>query len=206
MRIEKLEKSKRRQGRILVHLEGGRLLRVTEAELLHFDLYTGLDMTPEAVVELEKRAARSETRRRAADMVSARPLSKQALQKRLCDRGADEGDAEAAADWLESIGALDDAAYARTVVRHYSASGYGAARIRDELHRRGVPRAYWDEALETAPPAEETVARVIEAKTKGKPLDEKGRRRLSDALLRRGFSWSEIKSALDALGDAIGED
>ena len=206
MRIEKIEKSKHKQGRVLVHLEGGDLLRITEDELLHFDLYTGLDIGPDTVVELQKCAARSETRVRAANMISARPLSKQELTRRLRDRGAADEDADAAADWLEDIGALDDLAYAKTIVRHYSANGCGEAKLRDELRRRGVPREYWDEALETAPPAEETIARVISARTKGKALDEKERKKLSDMLLRRGFAWRDVKAALSASGEEILED
>ena len=189
-----------------MHLEGGNLLRITEDELLHFDLYTGLDIGPETVVKLQKRAARSETRLRAVNMISARPLSKKELQKRLRDKGAVDADAEAAADWLEDIGAVDDLAYAKTVVRHYSASGYGEAKLRDELRRRGVLREYWDEALETAPDPAETIARVIGTKTKGKALDEKERKKLSDMLLRRGFAWRDVKAALRALGEEIPED
>ena len=97
----------------------------------------------------------------------------------------------------------DDAAYAAMLVRHYSAQGCGPARIRDELYRRGVPRELWDEALETAPDAQETLACVIASKTRGKPLNEKDYKRLSDALLRRGFSWGEVKTALRTAGAAL---
>ena len=69
--------------------------------------------------------------------------------------------------------------------------------------RRGVPRELWDEALETAPDAQETLARVIASKTRGKPLNEKDYKRLSDALLRRGFSWGEVKTALRTAGAAL---
>ena len=206
MRIGKIERSKQKQGRVLVYLEGGDLLRVTEDELLRFDLYTGLDLTAETVVELQKCAARSETRLRAANIISARALSRHELTKRLCEKGASEEDAEAAADWLEGIGALDDLAYAKAVVRHYSAGGYGAEKIRDELRRRGVARELWDEALAEAPDAGETIARVIAAKTKGKTPDEKGLKKLSDALLRRGFAWRDVKTALRALGAEIEEE
>ena len=206
MRIEKIEKSKHKQGRILVHLEGGDLLRITEDELLRFDLYTGLDISPDTMVELQKRAARSDARLRAVNMISARPLSRQELQKRLKDKGAEESDAEAAADWLENIGALDDLAYAKTVVRHYSESGYGEAKLRDELRRRGVPRELWEEALSTAPDPAETLSRVIASRTRGKRLDDKSRKKLSDLLLRRGFSWRDVRSALSALGEEIPED
>lgn len=196
MRIEKIEKSKHKQERILVYLEGDDPLRITENELLRFGLYTGLDISPETVVELKKSAAGSETRARAANMISARAMSKRELTRRLRDKGAAEEDAAAAADWLEGIGALDEAAYAAALVRHYSAAGYGEARLRDELYRRGVPRELWDEALAAAPPAEETIARVLASKMKGAPLDEKARRRLYDMLLRRGFSRSEVSAAL----------
>ncbi len=207
MRIERIERSKHKQERVLVYLEGGDLLRVTESELLHFGLYQGLDISPEAVVELKKCGARSETRVRAANMISARPLSKKELTRRLVRRGAEEDDAGEAADYLEEIGALDDAAYAAMLVRHYSAQGWGPARIRDELYRRGVPREEWDAALTAAPDAQETLARVIASRVKGKALDERAYKRLSDALLRRGFSWGEVKTALRGAGlELTGED
>ena len=203
MKIERIERSKHKKERVLVYLEGGDLLRITEGELLHFGLYVGLDISPETVVQLHKCGARSETRVRAANMISARPLSKKELTRRLVQKGAEADDADAAAEYLEGLGALDDAAYAAMLVRHYSAQGYGKARLRDELYRRGVPRELWEAALETAPDAQETLARVIVSKTKGKPLNEKDYKRLSDALLRRGFSWGEVKAALRTAGAAL---
>ncbi len=195
MKIEKIERSKHKQERVLVHLEGGDLLRITEGELLRFGLYVGLDIDAETVVELQQSAARSETRVRAANMISSRPLSRRELAKKLREKGADAPDAEAACDWLEEIGALNDADYAAMLVRHYSAAGYGEAKLRDELYRRGVPRALWEDALSKLPNAQEAIARVIAQKTKGRSLDEKGRKRLSDMLLRRGFAWRDVRAA-----------
>ena len=133
---------------------------------------------------------------RAANMVSARPLSRRELTKRLCEKGAAEADAEETADWLEEIGALNDGDYAAMLARHYSGAGYGEAKIRDELYRRGVPRELWEEALSALPEAQETIMRMIAQKTKGRALDEKGRKRLSDMLLRRGFAWRDVRAAL----------
>ena len=59
MRIERLENSKRKQERVLVHLEDGNILRITGAELLQFGLYQGLDLTPETLAALEAAARRS---------------------------------------------------------------------------------------------------------------------------------------------------
>ena len=206
MKIEKIEKSKHKQERILVYLEGGDLLRITENELLHFGLYAGLDIDGETVVELQRAAAHSETRSRAANMISARPLSKKELFRRLRDKGASEADAADTADWLEGIGALSDGAYAAMLVRHYSAMGYGMAKIRDELYRRGIPKELWDDALAQAPDAETVIEKVIAQKTKGAALDEKGRRKLFDLLLRRGFSRQDVKNALSRLGETVEEE
>lgn len=174
MKIEKIERSKHKQERVLVYLEGGDLLRITESELLRFGLCIGLDIDDRTVVELQQSGARSETRVRAANMISSRPLSRKELSKKLREKGAAEADAESACDWLEEIGALNDAEYAAMLVRHYGGMGYGEAKIRDELYRRGVPRELWEDALSQSPDAQEAIARVIAQKTKGRVLDEKG--------------------------------
>ncbi len=201
MKIEKIERSKHKQERVLVYLEGGDLLHVTESELLRFGLSIGLDIDDGTVIELQQSGARSETRVCAANMISARPLSRRELVKKLREKGAAESDAEAAADWLEEIGALNDADYASMLVRHYGGMGYGEAKIRDELYRRGVKRELWEDALAASPDAQETIARVIAQKTKGRALDEKGRKRLSDLLLRRGFACRDVRAALTAYGE-----
>ena len=61
MRIERLENSKRKQERVLVHLEDGNILRITGAELLQFGLYQGLDLTPEMLAEVFRVRAELQT-------------------------------------------------------------------------------------------------------------------------------------------------
>ena len=200
MKIEKIERSKHRQERILVFLEGGDLLRISEEDLLHFGLYQGLDISPETVVELKKSGEASKTREKAVRLVSAHPISCAELRKRLLRGGAEEADADRAVGYLERIGALDDEAYAAMLVRHYSARGYGAARLRSELFQRGVPRELWEDALHEAPPAEETIDAFLARRLHGEEPDEKERKRLQDTLLRRGFRRSEVDSALRSLG------
>ena len=149
MRIERIEKSKHKQERVLVFLEGGDLLRITGAELLRFGLYKGMDLPPELVVETG-------------------------------------GGAE-------------------VIVRHYGAMGYGAGRVRQELHRRGVPKELWDAALEQLPPPEEAIRKFLAGKLRGRGMTPEDSRRLAAALQRRGFAWQEIRPVLNEWGQEIEE-
>ena len=205
MRIERLENSKHKQERVLVYLEDGTLLRITGAELLQFGLYQGLDLPPETLEELRAAARRPDTRRRGASMASGRMLSKKELTERLTKKGASPDDAADTADWLEDLGAVDDTAYAGVIVRHYGAMGCGAARVRQELHRRGVPKELWDEALKQLPPPQEAIEKFLCAKLRGRPLTPEDSRRLAAALQRRGFSWQDIRPILNGLGQEIDE-
>ena len=139
----------------------------------------------------------SQARAAAADMIGSRALSKKELTRRLVKKGHDESDARAAADWLEDIGAVDDAGYAASLVRHYGGRGYGPARGREEHRRRGVDRALWDEAMEELPAPAEALDKLIQKRCRGDLSDPGERRRTCDALLRRGFGWEEVKAAME---------
>lgn len=205
MRLDSLKASEHKKGRFLLTLEDGTILRITEDEVLKFGLRQGQELDDEALEKIQKSANASNIKTRAANMIASRPLSKRELTKRLVQKGSGAEDAEAAVDWLEGLGAVNDQAYAETLVRHYSARGYGAARIREELHRRGVPRELWDGALTQLPDSSETLDTLIQKKCKGDLADPKERKRVCDALLRRGFSWSEVRAALGRYIDTESE-
>ena len=189
----------------MLTLEDGTLLRITEDEVLHFCLRTGDELDDETLAAIQQGAKRSLTKAKAANMIASRPLSKRELQKRLVSKGSDETDAHDAVKWLEQLGAVDDEAYAATLVRHYCSRGYGSARVREELHRRGVPRELWDEALSQMPESSDTLDELIQKKKRGDLADPKERKRVCDALLRRGFSWSEVRAAMGRYIDTESE-
>lgn len=206
MRIDEVKKSERKKGRFLVRLEDGNILRVTEEELLRFGLRAGLELDGETLEAVKASVKASSAKAAAANMIGSRALSKKELTKRLIKKGNDEADAQAAADWLEDIGAVDDAGYAAALVRHYGGKGYGTARVREELRRRGVDRELWDEALEEMPETAEILDRLIQKKCKGDLSDPKEKKRVSDALMRRGFSWGDVKAAMGRYAEMTEDD
>lgn len=205
MRITRIENSKHVQERVLVYLEEGDPLRITGHELLQFGLYPGMDLSPQLVVQLEASGKRSEGRVKAAQLASGRMMSRKELADKLNRKGIAPDTAEEAVEWLTSLGAVDDAAYAGVIARHYAASGYGPDRVRQELQKRGVPRELWDDALAQLPDSTDAIDRFLRRKLGGRTPDRAALKKLSDALLRRGFSWSDIRPALNRLGEEIDE-
>ena len=205
MRVEEVRKSERKKGRFLVKLEDGDILRVTEEELLRFGLRAGMLLGEDEAEALRASAKASAAKAEAANIIGSRALSKQELTRRLVKKGSGEADAQAAADWLEDIGAIDDAGYAAALARHYGGKGYGPARGREEFRRRGVNRELWDAALEEMPEPEAVLDRLIQKKCRDGLLDPKDKRRISGMLLRRGFSWDDVSAAMSRYAE-IAED
>jgi len=91
-------------------------------------------------------------------------------------------------------------------VRHYAAKGYGERRIRDELYRRKIPKEYWDAALEEMPEQDDKIDRLLRSRLRSEDPDRAEIKKATDFLLRRGFGWDEIKSALARYNSYIEED
>ena len=215
MRISKLSPSARVEGRWLCQLEDGTLLTIGEGEVVSFGLGTGVELDGETLEALTASARLTRVKEKALELLSARPLSRKELVDKLTARPrnqdkeplADRESAEAAADRLEELGYLNDEAYARMVAEHYAAKGWGPARIRDELYRRGVPRSYWDGALEAMEAPDDAIDAFLQKKLRGADLtDPKSYQRAANALARRGFRWEDIKEGLRRYGGAIEEE
>lgn len=203
MRIAEIKRSERKKGWFLVKLENQDILRVTEEEMLRFGLRAGLELTPEITGALESSLKTSRAKAQAANIIGSRALSKRELTKRLVQKGSEINDAQAAADWLEEIGAVNDGNYAAALVRHYGGKGYGPARVREELRRRGVDRELWDEAMREMPDTQEMLDQLIQKKCRGDLSDPKEKKRVSDMLLRRGFAWSDVRSAMSRYAEML---
>ncbi len=200
MVIQELKPSSRVAGRWLAVLEDGSILRLGEGEVVEFALYAGRQLTEEEAQALQDCARRSGLKERALSLLAGKPQSRRELERKLGEWGAAEQEAEEICGRLEELGYLDDSRYAALVVRHYAAKGFGEKKLRDELYRRGVPRALWDEALDQAPDPAEAIEAFLAKKLAGRAIDQPALKKASDALARRGFRWGDISQALRRFG------
>ena len=206
MRIERIQASHHKQGRVLVFLEDGACLKITEQELLDLGLRPGDDLDDSTIRRLKEAAGVSDVKATAANLIGKRAMGRRDLERKLQEKGASQAEARYAAEWLEAIGAIDDAGYAALLVRHYGQMGYGPARLREKLREKGVPRELWEDALDQAPDSAGQIDRFLAEKLRGRAPEEAEKRRLTGALLRRGYDWGEVKAAWSRLGAEIPED
>ena len=190
MVIQQLKPSQRVAGRWLAVMEDGSILRLGENEVLNFSLYAGRELTDQEAEQLTASAEKNSRRERALNLAAGKPMSRRELERKLAGWGAGEEEQAAVCDRLEELGILNDAQYAEMIVRHYSAKGCGERKLRDELYRRGVP-------LTQAEDPAEAIDAFVAKKLKGAAVsDPKELKKVSDALARRGYSWSDISEAL----------
>lgn len=225
MRIEKLEPSKHKEGRWLVWLDDASLVRLGEGDVVSLGLYAGKELSDPEGEALAAAGERSKLMERAVGLLSLRPMSRKELLDKLCapprqkrekypyDKLDDAPDpevlqaqreavrerAEAVADRLTELGLLNDEEYARTVVRHYAAKGYGPRKLRDELYRRGVPREFWGDAMEEREPDDSQLDKLARQKLRGADPTRENLKKVSDYLARRGYGWEEISAALERI-------
>lgn len=189
--------------RFTLVFDDGTELKTTLGIITERFIHSGMDFDEDAYNELVSACTLALSKARALRIINARPMSREELRKRLIEKGETPENAEECAEWLCQMGLINDAEYAGSVVRHYAAKGYGAARIKQELRRHGLSRELWDEAMSQMPEQDEYLARFLRSR-----LTDPGNRaqvkKVSDALFRRGYSWDQIKHALnefDTQGD-----
>lgn len=196
MVIQELKPSQRVQGCWLAMLEDGSILRVGQQEIADFALYAGRELTEEEAAALTAGLRSRQMRERALELLSRKPQSRRELTRKLNEWGAGPEEADAVCDRMEELGYLNEAAYAARIVEVYSARGFGEKKLRDELYRRGVPREEWDEALARVEDSTQAIDDFLQKKLTGWTGDRKQLQKVTAALARRGFSWSDIRDAL----------
>ena len=210
MKLAKLEPSSRVEERWLVWLEDGTLLRIGEADVVSFSLYAGMELDETQLDGLRMAQEQAKLKQKALSLLSARPMSQRELERKLSanprkkgmpEEGEEQREqrrdmAQQVAQRMAQVGLVNDREYASTVVRHYSRKGYGPAKIRDELYRRGVPREYWDEAMEERDQGDDKLRALVEKKLRGAVPTREELKKVSAYLARRGFGWEEISRVL----------
>jgi len=132
------------------------------------------------------------------NLLSYRAHGKKELVNKLVAKKHDRASAEKAVERLEELKLINDLDYAEMMVRHLSEKkGCAGKRIMQELLTKGIDRDTAETALLTLDKNPHSrIIELLENKYGKYLVDEKGRKKVFNALLRLGYSYSEINSAL----------
>ena len=135
--------------------------------------------------------------RRAADLLKDRDYTERELRRKLEESGSPEICVDSVLEWAKEHRYIDDRRYAENYVSWHSA-GKSRRRILSELLLKGIGQELAERLLSEMPPDEESQILLLLRKKHYDPesRDPAERRRIASFLSRRGYSWSEIESAM----------
>ena len=192
MKIVKV--SPRRKHLTALILEDGTELLIDSEIVAIKNLSAGsvIESTADLLFESDKKRARS----RAMWYLSRQDHSEKALYDKLIKGGFSPEASRDAVDRMVELGLIDDERYAARLCEFYSEAGKSLREQYAKLILKGVPSSIAKEL--TAQNGDETdkIRRLIDIKYASKLQNDEGVQKVYATLIRKGFSFSDVKAAL----------
>lgn len=198
MRIKSVAAAADRAGRFRVVFEDDSVLCLYRQTVEDFGLFAGMELTQAELSQLQVAAGEISAKMRAVRIIAASSVSKGDLVRRLVQKGENPTQAKAAVKWLTDMSLLDDRQTAAQLVARCISKGYGAARAKQVLYEKRIPKELWEEVLADYPDQTEKIMDFLDSKL-GDVSTEKDVKRAVDALLRRGHSYRAIRHAMQEM-------
>ncbi|MBQ7044366.1 MAG: regulatory protein RecX [Clostridia bacterium] len=193
-----------KQGRgtkIHIHIDGEYLLTVDEDFWFSSGYVSGDEIDDGDLVAFKEAAGSRLAFNSAMFSLDMRDHSEREIRQKL-SRKYDENSVDTAVEKLIDLGLVNDRRYAELLTRElFERKRYGKNRVRSELYRKGIASEIVNEVLEeyeneNEPDNVQTIVDIIEKKYYNKLIDEKSRQKVVAALVRLGYSFSDIRQAM----------
>ena len=227
MKITQIESAKKRVGRFNVFVDEEFALACSEADLIRLGLAVGDQLTAARLEKLLAEVTTTNLYERAVRFLAYRPRSTQELRRYLTTKRRQRKPStrqsfprqsfkssvsgpliEPVFEKLRRQGYVDDVKFASWWVKQRTTgrNPRGVRLIRQELTLKGISREQIDLVLADLSGAatEEDLAKRAGERALSryrKLSSDQRKKKLTDYLARRGFSWSAIRAAIDALGE-----
>lgn len=189
---------------VLTFADGSRIWLHADL-LLEASLHIGDECSPARIAELKQRAAEHRAYEYGLYLLEKRGYSYRELYDKLSAAPNAEEDAVLKAlEKLTRYGFLNDARYAEQLARHYvEGKKYGLRRAEFEMRHRGLSQTDVANALAEYDDPERISAQLLEllqkkyARVLCDPDDRKAAEKVTAALVRRGYSYQQIRFAIE---------
>lgn len=155
----------------------------------------GREVSEEELSDLIDESNRRRAQEKALYLLEYRGHSKRELEEKIA-RTLPREAAKAAADRMEELGLLDDAAFGKDYAKALYRKGYARRHVVFALKQKGIGEALAAEIAEDAAPDPVETACGILRKKYPQISEEKTRRHAFSALQRMGYDIEEIRAAI----------
>lgn len=170
------------------------------AEIIaQFKLENGQELTRDELAKIRSADVLRKAKNRALYLLGERDMCLAELTQKLTKTYGEEVASEAAG-CVKDLGYINDERYAPKLAEYLiKRKKFGRRRAKQEMLHKGLDRELVEEALANIPEDEisEGLADLIERKYANKLADYKDRQKVIAALARRGYSFDEIKRAIE---------
>jgi regulatory protein len=187
--------------KIPIHIDGEYLLTVDEDFWFSSGYISGDEINDGDLAAFKEAAGSRLAFNSAMFSLDMRDHSEREIRQKL-SRKYDEQAVDTAVEKLLDLGLVNDRRYAELLTRElFERKKYGKNRVRSELYRKGIASDTVNEVLEEYENENEsdnvqTIVDIIRKKYYNKLIDEKSRQKVVAALVRLGYSFSDIRQAM----------
>ncbi len=200
MIVTQLAPDPREPGYVVVYVDRARYATLPVEMVRQLELAEGAEVAGKLAFRLRRAADVEGAYQVARRLLAMRPRSVNEVLVKLRERGHHPPAAAEAVGRLESLGLLDDGAFARHFARVRAPRGHGPSRLLHDLLAKGVDRRVAERAIAETADAEGIDAGVQAraltlrraAQVRGLPPRQQ-RRRVLAYLARRGFRGREVQ-------------
>ena len=162
----------------------------------------GTEISEEEWEELLKEINYKKALNKCADLLSRRDHSVKELKTKLL-RTVDEQSAQKAVDRYIEAGYLDDYKYCERLVEYlFNVKKYSLNHVKQECYKRGISQTLLNEIISDYDVDQtDVIVELLKSKYSSKLDAENGKQKVIQALLRKGFLYSDISNAFYRIED-----
>jgi regulatory protein len=201
--ITRIEVQKRNPRRRSIYLDGKFAFGVDEEVISKLGLEKGEEINEGGIKEILKQKGENEAKEAALSFLSFRRRTEKEVRDKLKKRGFDNKTIRSTIEKLKDHDLINDAEFAAAWVKERLAyKPRGKRLLRQELWKKGIKKEIIDQVTEELCNDEERAASELLEKIKRRYRNlepQVARRRIYGLLMRRGFSYNNVKHVMEDL-------
>lgn len=203
MKITDVTEQKTNKNRVSVFVDERYSFSLDSADALRLGVRRGAEITEEDILNYNIESNLSKAKSKAFDIIMRKPVTEKELRKKLFEKGYDKSIIDMVVETMYEYNYLNDLEYCRSFIEYAVGKGWGEAKIRFELKRKGADEESIISALEAFEDTpDDRIYDILQNKFSDVDMsDYKQKQKVMRFFASRGFDFDSIKTAISRFCD-----